>query len=201
MTFTLFGQKTEHLRWMHYVGGEDESAFHDSDFSDGDQFLIRWGDLKYHFKGPYYQMARWIKRGIDHYGTHGALDDNTVCHCIVARNIFDGFPATYGGKWESFLSIHYFCSEHKEARQFISARRAAKPQRISIKPSLKAEILARDKRTCQMCGAKAPDVKLHIDHRMPVKEGGTNDKSNLWTLCEECNLGKAAHVFESLLHD
>jgi len=36
------------------------------------------------------------------------------------------------------------------------------------------------------------DVVLEIDHIHPVKEGGTNDEGNLWTLCYCCNRGKAA---------
>lgn len=31
-----------------------------------------------------------------------------------------------------------------------------------------------------------------VDHIMPRAWGGTNDDSNLWTLCDECNLGKKA---------
>lgn len=31
-----------------------------------------------------------------------------------------------------------------------------------------------------------------IDHIIPRDWGGSNEDSNLWTLCEECNLGKKA---------
>ena len=50
----------------------------------------------------------------------------------------------------------------------------------------------RDSFTCQYCGAKAPDVLLHVDHIEPVAGGGSNDLLNLITACGACNLGKAA---------
>lgn len=45
---------------------------------------------------------------------------------------------------------------------------------------------------CVACGAtpSKDDVKLHIDHIVPVSRGGSSDESNLQVLCEMCNLGK-----------
>ncbi len=54
------------------------------------------------------------------------------------------------------------------------------------------EILKRDRFTCQYCGRTPPEVLLHVDHIVPVKEGGGDDPDNLRTACSECNLGKAA---------
>lgn len=68
-------------------------------------------------------------------------------------------------------------------------------RRRKIDSRTRARILARDKSTCQLCGRKAPDVNLEVDHRVPVILGGSNDDDNLWTLCEECNRGKSAQQF------
>jgi 5-methylcytosine-specific restriction endonuclease McrA len=39
---------------------------------------------------------------------------------------------------------------------------------------------------------KAEDgAALHVDHRLAVAKGGSNDEGNLWTLCDRCNLGKS----------
>lgn len=51
--------------------------------------------------------------------------------------------------------------------------------------------MKRDSFTCQYCGAKAPDVILHVDHINPVSKGGGNEIINLITSCEPCNLGKS----------
>ena len=55
---------------------------------------------------------------------------------------------------------------------------------------LRWEILCRDNFTCQYCGQSAPNVRLEVDHKIPVAEGGTNDKDNLTTSCWACNRGK-----------
>ncbi len=51
-------------------------------------------------------------------------------------------------------------------------------------------ILKRDEFTCQYCGAKPPDVVLHVDHIKAVAKGGNNEESNLITSCSLCNMGK-----------
>lgn len=63
--------------------------------------------------------------------------------------------------------------------------------RKSIPKSLRFEVFKRDSFTCQYCGAKAPEVVLHIDHIEPVTKGGTNDLLNLITSCASCNSGKS----------
>lgn len=68
---------------------------------------------------------------------------------------------------------------------------------MSRKPlgkKLRFEVFKRDSFTCQYCGAKAPDVILHVDHLSPVSSGGSNDILNLITACDACNLGKGARA-------
>ena len=55
---------------------------------------------------------------------------------------------------------------------------------------LRWQILERDKYTCQYCGQSAPDVRLEVDHKLPLVDGGTDDPSNLATSCWACNRGK-----------
>jgi 5-methylcytosine-specific restriction endonuclease McrA len=65
-------------------------------------------------------------------------------------------------------------------------------QRKPIGKKLRFEVFKRDSFKCQYCGRSAPEVILHVDHIKPVKEGGTNDITNLITSCADCNLGKGA---------
>lgn len=66
-----------------------------------------------------------------------------------------------------------------------------------ISYSKRLDVLLRDNKTCQICGCT--EGPLHVDHKMPVSRGGTNDMDNLWTLCAPCNLGKSDRVITSLL--
>jgi hypothetical protein len=62
-----------------------------------------------------------------------------------------------------------------------------------VAAKLRFAILKRDNFRCQLCGASrdnAPDMLLHVDHKIPRVKGGTNHEDNLWTLCALCNQGK-----------
>lgn len=49
---------------------------------------------------------------------------------------------------------------------------------------IRTAILERDNYQCT-CGAE--DRELHVHHIVPLGAGGTNQKSNLITLCDECH--------------
>jgi 5-methylcytosine-specific restriction endonuclease McrA len=68
---------------------------------------------------------------------------------------------------------------------------------ISIR--VKAEVRHAAHGRCQMCGKTIAEdgIKLVVDHKRPRAWGGTNDRENLWAICEECNAGKKAY-FNSL---
>ena len=68
-----------------------------------------------------------------------------------------------------------------------------KPKRPSRQMSqrLRFTIFERDNFTCRYCGQKAPDVRLEVDHVLPVACGGGNEPSNLVSACEDCNAGKS----------
>jgi len=67
--------------------------------------------------------------------------------------------------------------------------------RKAINEKLRYAVLSGDSFRCKACGRSADDgVKLVVDHIRPVDWGGTNEISNLQTLCEECNRGKKSWV-------
>jgi hypothetical protein len=63
---------------------------------------------------------------------------------------------------------------------------------MAVSKRLRYEILTRDNHTCRYCGAIAPDVKLQVDHVVPVALGGMDDPTNLVAACEPCNSGKTS---------
>ncbi|MEG5172327.1 HNH endonuclease [Microcoleus sp. B3-D7] len=54
-------------------------------------------------------------------------------------------------------------------------------------------VLARDKWKCLSCGISAREdgVLLEVDHIIPRSKCGSDDMSNLQTLCKKCNIGKS----------
>ncbi len=72
-----------------------------------------------------------------------------------------------------------------------------KGSREAISVAMRFHIMRRDNYTCQYCGAKAPDTALHVDHVVPVVEGGTNDPANLLAACVRCNIGKGTMAAKS----
>lgn len=63
---------------------------------------------------------------------------------------------------------------------------------MAVSKRLRYEILRRDNHTCRYCGASAPDVKLTVDHVLPVALGGGDAPTNLVTACRDCNAGKSS---------
>ncbi len=76
-----------------------------------------------------------------------------------------------------------------------SVEKAEGRERGYISKKLRVKVLTRDNKRCVYCG-KNPiedDVKLQIDHKIPVDWGGQTVADNLQTLCSDCNLGKKAY--------
>jgi len=70
-------------------------------------------------------------------------------------------------------------------------------KRKSTGKRLRFEIFKRDGFRCVYCGNSPVETPLHVDHVLPVAEGGTNDPANLVTACQSCNGGKAAVPLEA----
>jgi hypothetical protein len=65
-------------------------------------------------------------------------------------------------------------------------------RKTNIPRGLRHEVFKRDNYTCVECGAKKEDgATLHVDHKIPVSKGGTDELDNLQTLCSDCNLNKS----------
>ena len=58
---------------------------------------------------------------------------------------------------------------------------------------IRQRILKRDSYCCQQCGQD--NGKLHVDHIIPRRLGGTDNDQNLQVLCQKCNLSKGGRFF------
>lgn len=63
---------------------------------------------------------------------------------------------------------------------------------MAVSKRTRYEVLKRDNHTCRYCGGTAPDVRLTVDHVLPVALGGSDDPSNLVAACQDCNAGKSS---------
>lgn len=66
--------------------------------------------------------------------------------------------------------------------------------RKPISTRTRFEILKRDGFRCAYCGTTPLQTQapMHVDHVVPVAEGGTDDPENLITACAPCNMGKSS---------
>lgn len=81
----------------------------------------------------------------------------------------------------NICSIENICYLSKETKKKI---------RSEMSLNKRYKILKRDNFRCVICGRRPPEVDLCVDHIKAVANGGTNEESNLRTLCNDCNSGK-----------
>ena len=70
---------------------------------------------------------------------------------------------------------------------------------MAVSKRVRYEVLRRDNHACRYCGAAAPDVKLVVDHVVPVALGGSDEPNNLVAACSDCNSGKSSAAPDSEL--
>jgi len=59
-----------------------------------------------------------------------------------------------------------------------------------IKGTVRYRVLSRAKFRCELCGISAEHKALEVDHIKPRNKGGSDDESNLQSLCYSCNAMK-----------
>jgi 5-methylcytosine-specific restriction endonuclease McrA len=165
--------------------------------------------------GPW-SLEVWDCKGTAHYGLyHEAMDyeiDFDTINCTA--DVYDWIShmsaknaRLYGDSCVYFLckAFEDMCNHSKinlrtTNADFKGTKIAAKyyksiQQKRNISVRLRHQILERDSFKCRDCGATSTTgATLEVDHTVPVSKGGSNDPSNLRTLCSDCNRGKAARI-------
>jgi 5-methylcytosine-specific restriction endonuclease McrA len=103
------------------------------------------------------------------------------------------------------IQTHNDCSNLKPGQYIPEDPKPHPAFKRSISKEIRAFILDRNGFTCQMCGAVAGEphpydpsrkTRLHIGHIIDKTQGGTDDPSNLRTLCSICNEGASNLTLE-----
>ena len=90
--------------------------------------------------------------------------------------------------------------DHSTREGWFDAAKNGNIKRLSYVPSwLEKAIYFRDKGRCQICFKDVSGEifhlnEYHLDHVLPLSEGGTNDPTNFQILCKECNLKKKSNI-------
>lgn len=84
--------------------------------------------------------------------------------------------------WKLFI-------RHVEDKQS-SNNKFLKINRRPLPKGIRHEVFKRDNFRCVECGLDNTKTTLHVDHILPLSKGGTDELSNLRTLCDKCNLEK-----------
>jgi hypothetical protein len=107
-------------------------------------------------------------------GTDGIRENGVCIECLYRTCVSCG--KTYIATFKGSRTCSSECSEilHSERGRWL--------------------ILERDDFTCIYCGFSAPNdgARLHVDHIVPVKDGGRSYAGNLITSCLSCNGEKNA---------
>lgn len=115
-------------------------------------------------------------------------DYKYLCQCECGnQTIVNAYSLIYGNT-QSCGCIHRttgkYIGKYKQSEDILK-------ERSKLTPSLRFSILKRDNYHCRICGRGVEDnVKLEIDHIIPVSKGGLTEENNLWVLCQDCNRGK-----------
>lgn len=67
-------------------------------------------------------------------------------------------------------------------------------ERVEFSKELRRQVYRRDGFKCRYCGKRPRPI--HLDHIIPVCQGGSNHPDNLVTACPDCNLKKGGRTPE-----
>ncbi len=133
-----------------------------------------------------------ITKGKDHYSVENLCPEVPLFAAgytpdVVPSGAVTSFSWLKGSGVESVEYKHF-----SECLEFIQSD-AKKPKRRILSAKVRFQVLKRDNFICAYCGkSREQGAVLHVDHKISVRDGGSNDLSNLVTSCEECNLGKGS---------
>lgn len=130
-----------------------------------------------------------IEKVWNHLKRQPTINDMTV----HPSQIHFGTYYNHFGSWKK--ALHSFVKYKNNGDTPVEPRIDFRKKRKTISNTMRFEVMERDRFKCKLCGkspATNPRTILEIDHIKPICKGGTNEISNLRTLCGRCNNGKGS---------
>jgi len=84
------------------------------------------------------------------------------------------------------------CSVHRPEANAEKRRRRNSPAGDGARQRLRRSLSRIGMGTCRLCGLETLSEFLHVDHRLPLADGGTDFDSNVWVLCIGCHSEKTS---------
>ena len=105
---------------------------------------------------------------------------------------YDAYPR----RWGSYTKFQKIFSDFKQGNlnlnEVIQKSKDSKKIKRSLSPAIRSSVLKKFNYKCSHCGRTVTDnIKLEIDHIVPLSKKGKNEIQNLQVLCNECNIGKS----------
>lgn len=95
------------------------------------------------------------------------------------------------GTWRKALArAHASVTEDSVVNELPPAEPVQPRKRVALSIRKRFFVLKRDHFACVRCCASGVGTRLEVHHRIPFAEGGSDNLSNLETLCFECNRGQ-----------
>lgn len=206
--------KTAYDQAVHELGGDDEGVIDLSLLPDPrapDPELVARAQ-------QYFDVGKVVQT----FGTWAVTDYGVEClvtyYPIKKRDLFKGEPdygwlramahkswvnlADFADCLAAARAYFYLSPEARRVRMGLrrvesereAPPRVARGERDKMSSALRFKILKRDGYRCQICGAPASEkgIRLEVDHKIAISQGGKTEEANLWVLCFDCNRGKQA---------
>lgn len=98
-----------------------------------------------------------------------------------------------GERWVISSIIRLGRRRHNDYLDYLRNEPRREAQKFIGKQKIRDFIFKRDGYKCLCCGT---DIKLSVDHIVPISRGGKNRLYNLQTLCCSCNSWKSSSIMD-----